>query len=94
MNDNLFSFAGIYTESQGEKGCAMITKEATHHLSKVHHRMPVLIAADDADSWLSGGGVFDSKLSDTIDYYPVSTLVKSPTNNHITCVTFFSANTQ
>ena len=86
MNDALFNFAGIYTEYNGEKGCAIITKEAITNLSKVHHRMPVIIADDEADSWLSGEDVFDSKLSEDIEFYPVSTMVNSPRNNNIDCV--------
>ena len=73
MSDSLFSFAGIYTEYNGEKGCAIITKEATKQLSEVHNRMPVIIADDDFDSWLSGKYVFDSKVSENINYYPDST---------------------
>ena len=91
MNDDLLSFAGIYTEYNGEKGCAIITKESTKHLSEVHHRMPVIIADDDADSWLSGEDIFDSKVSENIDYYPVSTIVNSPRNNTIDCVKAFSS---
>ena len=86
MNDSLFNFAGIYTEYNGEKGCAIITKEAIQSLSKVHHRMPIIIADDEADSWLSGEDVFDSKLSEDIEFYPVSTTVNSPRNNSIDCV--------
>ena len=86
MSDFLFSFAGIYTEYNGEKGCAIITKESTKQLSEVHHRMPVIIADDDADSWLLGEDVFDSKLSENIHYYPVSTIVNSPRNNNIDCI--------
>ena len=86
MSDFLFSFAGIYTEYNGEKGCAIITKESTKQLSEVHHRMPVIIADDDAGSWLSGEDVFDSGLSENIDYYPVSTIVNSPRNNNINCI--------
>ena len=86
MNDSLFNFAGIYTEYNGEKGCAIITKEAIQSLSTVHHRMPIIVADDEADSWLSGEDVFDSKLSEEIDYYPVSTIVNSPRNNNIDCV--------
>ena len=87
MNDTLFNFAGIYTEYNGEKGCAIITKEAIKSLSSIHHRMPIIIADDEADSWLYGEDVFDSKLSENIEFYPVSTLVNSPRNNHIDCIT-------
>ena len=86
MNDTLFNFAGIYTEYNGEKGCAIITKEAIQSLSTVHHRMPIIIADDEADSWLSGEDVFDSKSSEDIEFYPVSTMVNSPRNNNIDCV--------
>ena len=86
MNDALFNFAGIYTEYNGEKGCAIITKDAIQKLSTVHHRMPIIIADDEADSWLSGEDVFDSKSSEDIEFYPVSTMVNSPRNNNIDCV--------
>ena len=86
MRDSLMSFAGIYAEYNGNKGCAIITKESIKHLSKVHNRMPVIIADEDADSWLSGEDIFDSKLSENIDYYPVSTIVNSPRNNNINCI--------
>tara|TARA_A100001011_G_C13906215_1_gene673151 strand:+ start:207 stop:476 length:270 start_codon:yes stop_codon:yes gene_type:complete len=86
MNKFLFNFAGIYTEYNGEKGCAIITKEAIPNLSKVHHRMPIIISDNEADSWLFGEDVFESKLSEDIDYYPVSTMVYSPRNDDIDCV--------
>ena len=89
MNDELLYFAGIYTKYKGEEGCAIITKEATKHLSSVHNRMPVIIADNDSDSWLSGKDVFDSKLSESIDYYRVSTAVNSPRNNNTDCVKAF-----
>ena len=73
MNDELLYRAGIYTKRKGEEGCAIITKDTTKQLSEVHHRMPVIIADDDFDSWLSGKYVFDSKVSENINYYPDST---------------------
>ena len=48
--------------------------------------MPIIIADDEADSWLSGEDVFDSKSSENIEFYPVSTKVNSPRNNDIGCV--------
>ena len=51
--------------------------------------MPVIIADDDSGSWLSGKDVFDSKLSESIDYYRVSTVVNSPRNNNTDCVKAF-----
>ena len=86
MNDELLYLAGIYTKHKGEEGCAIITKEATKQLSEVHNRMPVIIADDDFDSWLSGKYVFDSKLSENINYYRVSAIVNSPRDNDKTCM--------
>ena len=86
MNDSVFNFAGIYTEYNGVKGCAIITKEAIQNLSKVHHRMPIIISNNEADKWLSGEDVFDSKSSEDIEFHPVSTMVNSPRNNDIGCI--------
>ena len=74
------------------KGVRIITKEAIQNLSTVHHRMPIIISDNEAEDWLSGEDVFDSKLSEEIDYYPVSTLVNSPRNNNIECVKNINVN--
>ena len=49
MNNNLFTFAGIYTEYQDVKGCAIITKEANEKLSKIHNRMPVMLKHNEVE---------------------------------------------
>ena len=48
--------------------------------------MPIIIADDEADSWLSGEDVFDSKSSEDIEFHLVSTMVNSPRNNDKNCV--------
>ena len=84
--DEVFLFAGIYKKYNNENGCALITKEANNHLQKVHHRMPVLLKYEQARDWLNGGDLFQSNLSNEIEYYPVSNFVNNPTNNNINCV--------
>ena len=84
--DEVFLFAGIYKKYNNENGCALITKKANNHLQKVHHRMPVLLKYEQARDWLNGGDLFQSDLSNEIEYYPVSNFVNNPTNNSINCV--------
>ena len=48
--------------------------------------MPIIIADDEANSWLSGEDVFDSKSSENIEFHPVSAMVNSPRNNDIGCI--------
>ncbi len=45
--------------------------------------MPIIIADGEADSWLSGKDIFDSKSSEDIEFYPVNTMVNSPRNNNV-----------
>ena len=86
MNSNLFTFAGIYTQYQGVKGCAVITKEANEKLSKIHNRMPVMLKHNEGRDWLNGEDVYSSSLSEWVEYYPVSTMVNSPSNNIPECI--------
>ena len=86
MSNKVFNFAGIYTEHQDVKGCAIITKEANEKLSKIHHRMPVMLKSDEGRDWLKGKDVFTSSLSERVEYYPVDKIVNSPINNDERCV--------
>ncbi len=55
-DDAPFAFAGIW-ESWGEadtlESFAIITTDANHTLAPVHHRMPVILAPQDYDAWLT-----------------------------------------
>ena len=86
MSNKVFNFAGIYTEHQDVKGCAIITKEANEKLSKIHHRMPVMLKSNEGRDWLKGKDVFTSSLSERVEYYPVDKIVNSPINNDERCV--------
>ena len=86
MCNKVFNFAGIYTEYQGVKGCAIITKEANEKLSKIHHRMPVMLKSNEGRDWLKGKDVFTSSLSERVEYFSVDKIVNSPRNNDERCI--------
>ena len=86
LNDNIFAFAGIYTSYQGVNGCAIITREANQNISDIHHRMPVILDKKDENLWLNGDDIFNSELSEQIEYYPVRKIVNSPRNNSTECI--------
>ncbi len=53
----LVRFAGLWetwkgAEGRTRHGFAILTTEANEDVSAVHHRMPVVIAPEDADAWL------------------------------------------
>lgn len=94
QNKSLFALAGLWESwSNGEDQlitCTIITTKANTEVSKVHHRMPVIIQPTDYDSWL--GEVDDRKqLLDTLpevdlELYPVSKKVNSTKNNTSDCI--------
>lgn len=52
-HEKVFALAGIYqSDSRGNKHCCIITTDANSPLSKVHHRMPVILNNDSLEDWL------------------------------------------
>jgi len=54
---SLFGFAGVYSDlgASGDKTlytCAIITCAPNNLVKKIHHRMPVILAKKDEESWL------------------------------------------
>ena len=91
------AFAGIWDHWQGEGGeviesCAIITIEANSVLRAIHDRMPVILGADDVAAWLATATGKKEVLrllqpcpEETLEAYPVATLVNSPRNNRPEC---------
>lgn len=57
-SDRLLAMAGLYEHWQGEGGevidsCTVLTTDANSDLDSVHHRMPVILRAEDYAAWLS-----------------------------------------
>lgn len=56
--DPVIAIAGLWSIWNSPQGaevvsCALMTKEAATSISAIHHRMPVILAPDDFDAWLS-----------------------------------------
>jgi len=62
MDAGIFAFAGLW---QGDR-FIILTRQASPEISHIHHRMPVVVAPDDFDTWLNketAGAEVISKLS-------------------------------
>lgn len=82
IDDNIIHMAGIYNST----GCAIVTQQSLGVLKEIHHRQPVLLGDDEIKAWLAGETVQNSKVSESIDVYKVSTYVNSVKNNDERCV--------
>ena len=82
VDDNIIHMAGIYNSS----GCAIVTQESLGILKAIHHRQPVLLEYDEINKWLAGATIQNSKVSESIDVYKVSTYVNSVKNNDQQCI--------
>ena len=86
---NLY-FAGIYERNQ----FCLITEQASEHISKIHHRQPVIIYEKDINRYLNielEGYTFlkECKKPD-LEFYEISKDVNKPTNNSISLIQKFS----
>ncbi len=57
-NDPVIAIAGLwsiwkYPQGNEVVSCALMTKEAAPSISAIHHRMPVILAPESYDAWLS-----------------------------------------
>ena len=81
-----FGFAGLWEHwERGEKpidSCTIITTTPNDVTKAVHDRMPVIIAPDDYDRWLTGdpAELLRPYPPEKMEAFPVSTLVNSPKN--------------
>jgi putative SOS response-associated peptidase YedK len=73
-----FAFAGIWDRWQGPNrsiaSCAIITTTANELLSKIHHRMPVIIGPESYDLWLNDD-VRTEHLKDLLVPFPASAMI-------------------
>lgn len=86
----LLLFAGIWDSWKNESGefinsFSIITTQANNLLSDIHERMPVIIDHEKIDDWLFNDKVKQDLIitrdSDLFDFYKVSKLVNSSSNN-------------
>jgi len=98
-SDELFAFAGIWTQSDSEAGevddtYAIITTEASRLAASIHNRMPVILSETGCQTWLdmeNKDAVRLNKLlapyqGKDLDTYPISTYVNNPKNTDKRCL--------
>ena len=97
-NNRTIAFAGLWeqwiTPDQSELySYTIITTDANADLESLHHRMPVVLSANDFTSWLAPGtsskdalSLLRSSPSDTFSVTPVSNYVNSPRNEGPKCI--------
>jgi putative SOS response-associated peptidase YedK len=77
-NNDLFVFAGLYSEYKGIKRYTILTTTPNEMVKKVHDRMPVILDPLEEDLWLEGRNV-------PLDSYPekkmLTRIVDSKLNN-------------
>ncbi len=96
----LFAFAGLWEtwwapDGSEVKTTTIITTEPNPLIAKLHHRMPVILPQKDHELWLSQEEKKPAELQHLLTaypenemaYYPVSTLVNSPNQDVIDCIT-------
>jgi putative SOS response-associated peptidase YedK len=94
-----FGFAGLISmwttpEKKQICTCTIITTSANDRLHEIHDRMPVIIHKTDEDRWLDPAeqdkdtllSLLKTYPSGKMDYYAVSPMVNSPSNNSPDCL--------
>jgi len=93
-----FAFAGLWESWTQENGsahfsCSIITCAANPELAQLHHRMPVILANSDHETWLNDGsdataltGLLKPATSGTFTMFAVSTFVNSPAHEGPDCI--------
>ena len=93
-----FAFAGLWESWAHENGsaylsCSIITCAANPDLAPLHHRMPVILANSDHETWLQDGSdaaalnrLLKPAANGTFTAVAVSTFVNSPAHEGPDCV--------
>ena len=91
-NETLFSMAGIWASWKGTNNkiihtFSIITTHANHKMSKIHHRMPVILSKETEKAWLTGKNtqllikLLKPLCDNKTELYPISKKINSPQNN-------------
>ncbi|MFC3616278.1 SOS response-associated peptidase [Lutimaribacter marinistellae] len=80
------AFAGIWQdwgpEDARQRTCAIVTTQANKHMGQIHHRMPLILEADDWALWLGEAGKGAATLmqpggEEVLDFHRVDPAVNS-----------------
>lgn len=83
--DDLLVFAGLWETWNDRVSFTILTTESKGTIAELHHRMPVMLNAGDAEQWLKAGTGSESLLENfsagkTVEFYAVSRLVSNSSN--------------
>lgn len=85
-DDAPIAFAGVWQgwgpPEARQSTCAIVTTEANAHMSRIHHRMPLILEADDWGLWLGEQGKGAARLmqpgaDEVLSYFRVDPMVNS-----------------
>lgn len=92
-NKDIFTFAGLWEQWQGEdqtiESCTILTTDANEDMKPIHHRMPVIIDQNQFHRWFDNADPQDLLIpypKGKLHAYAVSKFVNTPTNNGPNCV--------
>ncbi len=97
-DQNPFTFAGLWESWRDDgsevRSCTILTTEANELVGEIHPRMPVILAPEDYDLWLDPDVREADPLlpllapypADSMEAYPVSSFVNSPSNDEPSCI--------
>ena len=89
----LIYFAGVWRKEKHNddkrRVFSIITKAANKKINEIHHRMPVILNANNAQDYLESQNnniIFDNSEDMDLTFYEVSKYVNSPKNNDEKCI--------
>ena len=89
----LIYFAGVWRKEKHNddqrRVFSIITKAANKKINEIHHRMPVILNANNAQDYLESENnniIFDNSEDMDLTFYEVSKYVNSPKNNDKKCI--------
>lgn len=95
-----FALAGLWDQWDSPDGstlrtCTIVTTEANTLMAPIHNRMPVILAPETIADWLDAeprspqslSGLVRPYAGEMMESYAVSTLVNSPANDRVECIT-------
>jgi len=88
LNESCFGFAGLWENRDDLETFTIITTEANELMSKIHHRMPVILDSKDYDSWLEEGNydLLKPCPSEEMRCHLISSAVNKSSNNSVNLI--------
>lgn len=71
-NEETLWFAGLASTWNDIRTCSILTRAANQHVQSVHHRMPVILNADERDAWMAGSAERDIGAAALLKHHAVA----------------------